>query len=272
MQPSLTVGIPFHKSVNPKFLEMAVKSIINQSLKPDVIHLIQDGEITSELNDVVSQFEGENIKKITFQQNQGLACVLNYSIKEASTKYYARMDADDIAQSDRFFKQIQFLQENHDIDIVGSYCFEIDANNNKMKLRKMPVVHQDIYNNLFTSPFIHPTVMFKKSIIAKAGWYDETLKRRQDYSLWFKCAKAGAKFANIDEPLLLYRFTADTHKKQNFNLMLSQGKIGFRGVRSLNQSYFKAIACYIPLFRSLLPYKVQHIFYKMFKMLDPRQK
>ena len=136
----------------------------------------------------------------------------------------------------------------------------------------MPLNHQDIYNNLFTCPLIHPTVMFKKYIVENVGGYDKTLTRRQDYDLWFKCAKAGGKFANIGVPLLLYRFTNDTHRKQNLNLMLSQAKIGFKGVRLLNQPYWKAIACYVPVVRSLLPNKIQHIVYKVLKKFDPRQK
>ena len=85
----------------------------------------------------------------------------------------------------------------------------------------MPIVHQDIYDNLFTCPFIYPTVMFRKSFLNKVCVYDENLARRQDYELWFRFASVGAKFANIAEPLLKYRFTSDTHKKQNMNLMIS---------------------------------------------------
>ena len=136
----------------------------------------------------------------------------------------------------------------------------------------MPLIHQDIYDNLYTCPIIHPTVMFKKTIVEQVGGYDKTLTRRQDYDLWFRCAKIGAKFANVNNPLLLYRFTINTHKKQNLNLMLSQANVGYKGVRLLKQSYWKALACYIPVFRSLLPNKLQHIVYKVLKKFDPRQK
>lgn len=259
----------------PKYFDRTMQSIWNeQTVKPDEIVLVQDGKLTDYLYKVVEKWKnilGDILKIIPLEQNVGLGNALNIGLKECSYDLVARMDTDDICMSDRFEKQIGFF-ENSDVDIIGSYCIEIDEDENRGNLRKMPLNHQDIYNNLFTNPFIHPAMMFKKSIIEKVGGYDKTLTRRQDYDLWFKCAKAGAKFANIGEPLLLYRFTNDTHKKQNLNLMLSQAKIGYKGVRLLNQPYWKAIACYVPVVRSLLPNKIQHIVYKVLKKFDPRQK
>jgi len=264
----------YHKE-KPEYFNRAMQSIWNeQTVKPSEIVLVQDGKLTEELYRLVDEWKnklGDILKIIPLEQNVGLGNALNIGLKECRCDLVARMDTDDICMPDRFEKQISFFQ-NNDVDIIGSYCIEIDENNNKGNVRKMPLTHKDIYDNLFTCPLIHPIVMFKKSIIEKVGGYDKTLTRRQDYDLWFKCAKAGTIFANIDEPLILYRFTNDTHKKQNLNLMLSQAKIGFKGVRLLRQSYWKALACYVPVIRSLLPNKIQHLVYKVLKKFDPRQK
>lgn len=259
----------------PEYFHRTMQSIWDeQSVKPDEIVLVQDGKLTDELYDLIGKRKyklGEVLKIVPLEQNVGLGNALNMGLKECSYELVARMDTDDICMRDRFEKQIGFF-ENNDVDIVGSYCVEVDEEDNRGSLRKMPLTHNDIYDNLFTCPLIHPTVMFKKSVIEKVGGYNKTLTRRQDYDLWFRCAKVGAKFANIDEALLLYRFTNDTHKKQNLNLMLSQAKIGYEGVRLLNQPYWKALACYVPVLRSLLPNKIQHIVYKVLKKFDPRQK
>lgn len=264
----------YHKE-NSEYFDRTMQSIWNeQSVKPDEIVLVQDGKLTDDLYIIIEKWKiilGDILKIIPLKQNVGLGNALNIGLKECSYDLVARMDTDDICMPNRFEKQINFF-ENNDVDIIGSYCIEIDEDENRENLRKMPLNHQDIYDNLFTNPFIHPSMMFKKSIIEKVSGYDKILTRRQDYDLWFKCAKAGAKFANIDEPLLLYRFTNDTHKKQNLNLMLSQAKIGYKGVKLLNQQYWKAIACYVPVVRSLLPNKIQHIIYKVLKKFDPRQK
>ena len=264
-----------HKKQKPIYFHRAMQSIWDdQTLKPNEIVLVQDGKLTNDLYKIIEKWKiilGDILKTIPLEQNVGLGNALNIGLKECNYDFVARMDTDDICMLDRFEKQIKFF-ENNDVDIIGSYCIEVDEYGDRGNLRKMPLTYKDIYDNLFTCPLIHPTVMFKKSIIEKVGGYDKALTRRQDYDLWFKCAKAGAKFANIDEPLLLYRFTNDTHKKQNLNLMLSQAKIGYRGVKLLNQPYWKAITCYVPVIRSLLPNKVQHIVYRILKKFDPRQK
>lgn len=264
----------YHKE-NPKYFDRTMQSIWNnQTIKPNEIVLVQDGKLTDDLYKVIEEWKiilDDILKIVPLEQNVGLGNALNIGLKECSYDLVARMDTDDMCMSDRFEKQIRFF-ENNNVDIIGSYCIEVDEDGNRGNLRKMPLNHQDIYNNLFTCPLIHPTVMFKKNIVEQVGGYNKTLTRRQDYDLWFKCAKVGAKFSNIDEALLLYRFTNDTHKKQNLNLMLSQAKIGYKGVKLLNQPYWKAIACYVPVIRSLLPNKVQHIVYRILKKFDPRQK
>lgn len=271
----ISVLMSIYKNEKLDYFDNCMKSIwYEQILKPDEIVLVQDGPLNEELYKSIYEWKnklGDTLKVLPLEKNVGLGNALNIGLKECSNELIARMDTDDICMSNRFKKQIKFFEDN-DVDIIGSYCIEIDEDENKENLRKMPVNHQDIYNNLFTCPLIHPTVMFKKSIIEKVSGYDKTLTRRQDYDLWFKCAKVGAKFANIDEPLLLYRFTNDTHKKQNLNLMLSQAKIGYKGVRLLRQPYWKAFACYVPVVRSLLPNKIQHIVYKVLKKFDPRQR
>jgi len=264
----------YHKE-QKDFFNSSMQSIWNeQTIKPYEIILVLDGPLTDELYIIIENWKnilGDILKIIPLLNNVGLGNALNIGLKECSCELIARMDSDDICMPDRFDKQIKYF-DNYDVDIVGSYCVEINENGNKGNLRKMPLNHQSIYDNLFTCPFIHPTVMFKKSLIKSVGGYNKSLLRRQDYDLWFRCAKVGAKFSNIDESLLLYRFTDDTHKKQNFNLMLSQAKIGYNGVRLLNQPYWKAVACFVPLVRSLLPNKIQHLVYKVLKKFDPRQK
>lgn len=271
----VSVLMSLYYKEKPEYFDRAMQSIWDeQSVKPDEIVLVQDGKLTDELYGLIDQWKnklGDVLKTIPLEQNVGLGNALNIGLKECSYDLVARMDTDDICVPDRFEKQIRFF-ENNDVDVVGSYCIEVDEKDNRGNIRKMPLAHKDIYDNLFTCPLIHPTVMFKKSIVEKVEGYDKALTRRQDYDLWFKCAKVGAKFANIDEPLLLYRFTNDTHKKQNLNLMLSQAKIGYKGVRLLRQPYWKAFACYVPVFRSLLPNKIQHIVYKVLKKFDPRQR
>ena len=264
----------YHKE-KPEYFKKSLESIWdNQSVKPNEIIIVKDGKLTKELDSIIDTMKsalGDILKVVPLKNNVGLAKALNIGIKHCSCDYIARMDTDDISMPERFEKQIETFINNDKLDICGSYAILIDENGIKGDIRKMPVTHEKIYENLFACPFIHPSVMFKKSSIESIGGYNKNLTRRQDYDLWFKCAKNNMQFLNIDEALILYRFTSDTHKRQTFKLMLNQSIIGYKGVLLIRQPYWKALACFIPLIRSLLPNKIQHYIYILMKKLDPRQ-
>ena len=265
----------YHKE-DVEYFNQAMQSIwYTQSIKPNEIILVQDGVLTDELYESINLWKEKLkiiLKTISLKENVGLGNALNIGLHSCSYELVARMDTDDICSKDRFEKQIECFKNNDLLDVVGSYAALIDKNGIKGDIRKMPLTHKNIYANLFTCPFIHPSVMFKKNSIENVGGYNKALARRQDYDLWFKCAKSGMQFLNIDEPLILYRFTSNTHKRQTFKLMLNQSVIGYKGVLLISQPYWKALACFIPLIRSLLPNKIQHYIYILMKKLDPRQR
>ncbi len=271
-----SVLISVYDKENVEYFNSAMESIWdNQVLKPNEIVLVQDGILTEALYNSIDQWKIklDNILKIiSLKNNVGLGSALNIGLKECSYELVARMDTDDISSPQRFKKQIENFSSHERLDIVGTFATLIDENGVVGDMRKMPIDHKSIYDNLFACPFIHPSVMFKKSSIEHVGGYNQNLIRRQDYDLWFKCAKEDMTFLNIAEPLILYRFTPSTHQRQTFNVMVQQSLIGYRGVLSLGQQYWKAIACFLPLFRSLLPQKFQHYSYRLMKRIDPRQR
>lgn len=273
MDQTVTVGIPFHKSVNPDKLKLAIDSVLNQSRKPELIHLLQDGEVTPDLSNLIEQYKViKNIELISFKENQGLAKVLNHSIRMSKTKYYARMDADDVAYPNRLLKQIQFLEDNQEVDILGSYALDIDDNGNELSLRKVPEEHDDIIKYIWTNPMIHPTVVFRLDSIIKAGLYNSETRKRQDYEYWFSCAKNGLKFRNIPEPLLYYRFTEDWFLRNNAKVIWDQVKMGWKGCYQLRLPFYSYIGVSVPLIKILFPKKVGVQLTKVLKKVDPRSK
>ena len=155
---------------------------------------------------------------------------------------------------------------------MGAYAQDFNEEEGCGFIRKMPIGHMSIWRNLFSCPFIHPTIIYRKKIILSVGGYDEKLMRRQDYDLWFRCALHGAYFENIPEILLNYRFTNGTHSRQSIKILWLQGLIGFNGVKALKQPIWMGIVAFFPLIRSLFPRKIEHFIYKAFKRFDPRQR
>ncbi len=260
----------------PCFFNRALRSLWDdQTVKPAQIVLVEDGPQLPEVREYVSFWQkrlGATLTIVRLDRNRGLAVALNKGLSLCHYELVARMDSDDIAMPYRFERQLAEFSKDSHVGVVGSYAQEICRKGISGRIRRMPVKHETIHQSLYTCPFIHPTVMFKKSIIESLGGYDESLKRRQDYELWFRCAKASVKFANVPEALLMYRFGADTHSRQSIRDVLRQGRIGSKGVRSLEQSYWKRVACYVPAVRSVFPQALQHILYRGMRRFDPRQR
>ena len=256
----------------PEYLCQSMQSLADQTLRANELVLIEDGSISYELSSIIDEFrEKLNIKSVKFEQNCGLAAALNAGLQNCSHDVIARMDTDDICLPQRFELQISRLDQDIDLDIVGCFTTEIDAKGNLGAVRSMPVTHEAIIANMWTCPFIHPTVVFRRDKILALGGYNQALRRRQDYELWFRCAKAGFTFANLPESLLQYRFDRDTHKKQPAKIALDQALIGYKGASLAGMAHWKRFACFVPFVRSLLPSRMQHFAYKILRNFDPRQ-
>ena len=198
----------FHKE-KAVYFNRAMQSIWDeQSIKPDEIILVQDGELTDELCIAINQWQeriGDIFKTIPLKINVGLGDALNIGIKECRYKLIARMDTDDISFPDRFEKQLKVF-ENSDIDICSSWVSEFDSDENKIiSYRKLPQNHNVIVNFGKKRSFInHPAVMYKKTVVQNAGGYKKMMWF-EDYYLWGRMIVNDAKFYNIQEPLVNMR-------------------------------------------------------------------
>lgn len=270
-----SVLLSLYDKENPTWLSACLDSICNnQILKPDEVVVVEDGPLGRDLADILDKYQQATsviFKRIKLERNVGLGEALNVGLDNCSNELVARMDTDDIADPMRFKKQIDFYLENPKVDILGSAAIDIDEFDSPLEVqRKVPESHKDIYDNLWSCPVIHPTVMFKKSFILAVGSYLSSLKRRQDYELWFRCAGNGAVFHNLQEPLLKYRITSESHKKNSLKVSLSQSKIGLHGSLRLRLGVKAYIGVFYPVFKSLLPIRIRSIVVNKFRRFDPR--
>jgi glycosyltransferase involved in cell wall biosynthesis len=259
----------------PEYLLLALDSIWDkQTLKPNEIVIVKDGELTKELESVLSDFATDKpIKFLVNEQNMGLSYSLNRGLQACSCNLIARMDTDDICFPNRFEKQVQFLNEHPKIDILGSFAAKINENGNEIELIKVPVEHENIYRLIWTCPFIHPSVIFRKDKILSIGSYNpDSGVRQDDYELWFRCAKNKLRFANLPEPLLYYRFFADSVKRNNIKVGINQFKVGIKGCKELKYPLKAYLGIYIPLLRSFLPYPLNIWFNNLMVKFNPREK
>ena len=242
-QYDVTVGIPYFNGTKVEDLRKSIESILSQTYKKLVLHLVQDGPVNRELQELVDMYLGkhENIKHINICENRGLAHALNISILNATTKYYARMDSDDISHPDRIRQQYQFMESNLDIDILGTWIYEFyddsafdetldfEGLDYEFQLIKSPQAKQDIEKMFhYRNPLCHMSVMFRKDVFARIGLYNARYRRTQDLELWSRALKANVGITNLPTPLVYVRAMDFAEKRSSFTGVLRQAKVRYK--------------------------------------------
>ena len=214
---SFSVLLSLYHKESALFLHQSLESVFAQTLLPTAVILVEDGPLSEELHAVVKEFMDRylELKVIPLVENQGLGRALNEGLKHCSYDIVARMDTDDVAKPDRFEKQLAIFQEHPEVDVVGAWIDEFErAVSNVLSVRKVPKNQKDILR--FAKgrcPVNHPVVMFRKSAVLKAGGYKH-FPLFEDYYLWVRMLMDGARFYNIQESLLFFRFSPDMFKRR----------------------------------------------------------
>ena len=206
-----SVLMSVYKNDDPQFLKLALESIYEQQTrKPDEIVVVFDGPLKEALTAVLNSFRigKENIVRYYPQEvNRGLGEALRIGSEKCTGDYIFRMDSDDISTPQRFAKQIAYMEEHPDIDVLGTDIAEFNQTPDEENLRKRvcPQTHEAIVEmGKRRNPMNHVTVCMKRTALVKCGGY-QTLLLLEDYYLWLKMIVAGCKLANLNESLVYVR-------------------------------------------------------------------
>lgn len=257
---------------NERFLSSAIESILSQTM-PDFEFLIIDDASTDRSPAIVESY-ARNDARIIFErneQNRGLGFVLNRGVRAARAELVARMDADDISFPERFAKQFTYLRSHPEIDVLGSYALDMDEHGNVLRERRTPITNDAIVKLVWANPLIHPTVMFRRDQILRIGSYAAEIRRRQDYELWFRCAQAKLKFENLPEPLLYYRHSKETLKRNDVRSMWAQVRLGIKGCKLVGAPPLAYAAVSMPLVEAIIPDWLRLRLHGLKKIVDPRR-
>ena len=146
-------------------------------------------------------------------ENLGLATSLNElldQVRAAKYEYIARMDADDLSIPNRFEKQLRYLKEHPEVDVVGGSIEEFTDDGSYRKIVRYPLTHEEMFDFFKKRvPLAHVTAMFRRSFFEKAGLYPTSSPTNEDTLLWMKGFAAGCRFANLPDVLVKVRVSKD---------------------------------------------------------------
>lgn len=260
-----SVLMSLYKKEKPEYLRLAIDSMLNQTVMPDEIVMVEDGPLTDELYAVLDEYP--MLHRVKNQTNLGLGLALNVGLKECKNELVARMDTDDCSKAERCEKQLARFADKPYLAIVGSHIDEfIGDTSNVISKRIVPTTSEEIYNFAKKrSAFNHPTVMLSKTAVLENGGYSD-LKRNQDVDLFGRMLFKGYKAENIDESLLWFR-SSDELAKRRKSWQNTWSYIGT--IRKFWKMGYSSVVDYITVFFAqtgmyLLPIKVQNLVYKKF--------
>ncbi len=198
----LSVLMAVHNGEN--YLTAALDSLCQQTCPADEVLVVDDAS-----NDLTSSILREYrhylpLHVVVNEERQGLTRSLQRGWVETRGELIARMDSDDISLPHRFQRQLKRLEIDPTLAFCGTWARAIAGRNCAMK---MPIHCADLkVRILWGNPFIHSSVILRKSIFENAGLaYDPTFPVAQDYDLWSRALAEGLSAINLPEYLLTYR-------------------------------------------------------------------
>ncbi len=186
------------------YLALALESILEQTYQHLQIVVVDDGS-TDATTTILDGYTDPRLQVISID-NVGITKALNHGLKHCEGNLICRMDADDIAAPTRISAQVAHLH-SEGVDVSWCNASLIDEEGNAICRRFQPGEDFTIKFLDQCNFILHPGVLMWKASILAANGYDESYKSGQDYDLWKRMKRNGARFALLDEPLMQYRIS-----------------------------------------------------------------
>ena len=210
--PRVSIIIPTYNRV--KMLEKSIESVFAQSYKDWELIIIDDAstdETEERMKQLSSREKSVRYMRIPKIVGKGISEYLNIGLRNSKGEYIARIDDDDFwCHKDKLKMQVEFLDENPEYVVVGGGVILVDENGTELFRYLKKETDEEIRRfALFSNPFTHATVMFRKETAIKLGGY-RIMKHVEDMELWLRMGKVG-KLYNMKEYFITY-MTAGQNK------------------------------------------------------------
>ena len=234
--PKVTVLLSIYNG--ERYVKEAIDSILNQTYN-NFEFLIIDDASTDNTPEILQSYNDPRIKVIRNSENLGLTKSLNIGLGLARGEYIARIDADDISMPERFTEEVNYLDSNSDVAVVGTGRENID-DNGKVIETVIPPKIVSFEHLLKGNQFQHSSVMFRKEIVVKEGGYCPLMHCCQDYYLWLKLAR-NHSLHNIPDVLSKLRIQKNS---VSFTKVHESALSQIFAIRILNNSMKESDICY----------------------------
>jgi len=257
--PSVSVIMAVYNIGRKEILDAAIGSIVSQDMD-DWELLICDDASTDQTPEWLSYWKEQDSRIRVFRNEKNLkaAGARNRCIREANGTFVAIMDADDMCSEKRLRIQKAFLEAHSEFAFVGlkGKCFHnAPGDMDKAYWFCRAPESKDF---LMTLPFVHGSLMFRRSALISADGYDtsKAALRSEDYDLLLRMYAAGMRGANIDDAVYYIREDRNTFRRRKYRYRFPEALVKARGFASLGLMPKGLVYALKPLVVGLIPVRV----------------
>ncbi|MCJ8280166.1 MAG: glycosyltransferase [Rivularia sp. ALOHA_DT_140] len=207
--PCCSIIIPAYNAI--KYLPETLESVLKQSFTDFEVFIIDDGSY----DNIVEWVDGIQDSRVKFisQKNKGVSAARNLGISNASGEYIAFLDADDLWESSKLEKQLQYLAENPSVGLIHAEMALIDEESKSLGRKFTSDIEGNALKQLLEqNTIVTSSVIVRRSCLEKVGNFDNNLTSSEDWELWVRIA-LHYSIAIIKEPLVFYRIHANNTTK-----------------------------------------------------------
>jgi glycosyltransferase involved in cell wall biosynthesis len=224
--PLVTVAMTVRNAQDT--LAMAIASISAQTHRDWELVIVDDGSSDASMR-IAERAAGADprIRTVHHPESRGIASRLNAVLQATSSPLFARMDADDVAYPSRLERQLAYLDEHPEVDVVGSAMVVFGGEGRAIGKRLAPREHDQICARPHDAiPLFHPTWLGRVEWFRRWGYAPEAV-RCEDWDLLYR-AHRSSTFANLPEALMGYRDELVLR-----DILVSRAKLAPRAARDL---------------------------------------
>ena len=259
MSPKVSVIMPVYNGED--FIVESLDSIKNQSYLYWECIIFNDNSLDASEDIILDFIKNDNrFVYIKSDENVGAAQARNRCIDVAKGKYIAILDCDDLAMTDRFMKQVHFLDNEKMYGFVGSNVMYFE---NQEKEFMGTFKNKDIQKKDFRSgmPLVHSTLLIKKEILDDIGGYPN-YRRVQDYAMLMNASSQGYIGHIIDDVLVKYRIDKDNYRRRTLKSRFTEVKIRINGYKNMKYPKIYYIYIFKPILSALIPVTLMKEYHK----------
>ena len=263
----VSVIMAVYNTASEEILRVSINSILNQSVNNFELIICDDGstDCTYETIKKITQCD-HRVILIRNVKNRGSGYARNRCIAISRGEYIAIMDADDYSDQRRLEKQLEFLKSNPEYAFVGAkgkYFGQVNKNALEYYFYKEFPLKEDF---LFTLPFVHGSIMFRKCILDKFNCYREGCEviRSEDYDLLMRLYSVGYYGANLNEILYFIRIDENTFKRRKYRYRFTEFIVKLKGYKSLGLMPGGIFYALKPLIVGLIPLELLNLMKKKY--------